>query len=61
MLIFRISNDAGGWIDFLLVLMLENFDRILPEDDVSGFDRLLSILVNVMMDCADITVSDDAG
>ena len=54
MLIFRFSNDAGGWIDRLLILMLDTFYGIVLEDAVGGFDQMLSMLVNLMMYCADI-------
>ena len=56
MLIFRFSNDAGGWIDRLLLLMLDTFYGIVLEDAAGGFDGILSMLVNLMMDCADILI-----
>ena len=54
MLIFRFSNDAGGWIDRLLLLMLNKFYGVVLGDAGGGFDLMLSMMVNLMMDCADI-------
>ena len=56
MLLFLFSNDACKWTDQLLLLMLDKFDGIVIQDAVGEFDEMLSILVNLMIDCGDISI-----
>ena len=56
MLIFLFSNDACKWTDQLLLLMLDKFDGIVIQDAVGGFYLILSMLVNLMIDCGDISI-----
>ena len=39
-----------------MIFMLDKLDGIVFEDAVGGFDGMLSMLVTLIMDCADILI-----